>query len=130
MLSKYAARIAQALTATNPSMKIRSDQWEGQPDLGERRDGVGTISLLFRDMIWEQMCKASPHLKGGVLPFAFQIWISRIQRSRRGGPQTSRHQDTLARVVHDVDEAEFEIARSLGYPNPVHLNRFMVPVCL
>ena len=28
--------------------------------------------------------------------------------------------------VHDVDEAEFEIARSFNYPNPVHLNRFVV----
>jgi RNA-dependent RNA polymerase len=28
--------------------------------------------------------------------------------------------------VHDVDEAEFEIARSFDYPNPVHLNRFVV----
>ena len=28
--------------------------------------------------------------------------------------------------VHDVDEAEFEIARSFDYPNPVHLNRLVV----
>jgi hypothetical protein len=27
--------------------------------------------------------------------------------------------------VHDVEEAEFEIARSFDYPNPVHLNRFV-----
>ena len=28
--------------------------------------------------------------------------------------------------VHDVEEAEFEIARSFDYPNPVHLNRLVV----
>jgi RNA-dependent RNA polymerase len=71
MPSKYAARVAQAFTATNPSMKIRSDQWEEQPGLGEHTDGVGTISLLFRDMIWEPMCKAFPHLRGRVPPFTF-----------------------------------------------------------
>ena len=28
--------------------------------------------------------------------------------------------------VHDADETEFEIARSFDYPNPVHLNMFVV----
>ena len=29
-------------------------------------------------------------------------------------------------LVHDIDEAEFEIARSVDYPNPVHLDRFVI----
>jgi hypothetical protein len=37
---------------------------------------------------------------------------------------------TCPRAVHDVDEAEFEIAGLLDYPNPVHLNRFVDLVCL
>jgi RNA-dependent RNA polymerase len=119
MPSKYAARIAQPFTATNPSMKIRSDQWEEQPDLGEYTDGIGT------------MCKAFPHLRGRVLPFAFQYRFlgckgvvvvdhgllgikMRLRESQRKFP------------VHDVDEAEFEIARPYDHPNPVHLNRFVV----
>ena len=28
-------------------------------------------------------------------------------------------------LVHDIDEAKFEIARSVDYPNPVHLGRFV-----
>jgi hypothetical protein len=28
--------------------------------------------------------------------------------------------------VHNVDEAESEMARSFDYPNPVHLDRFVV----
>jgi RNA-dependent RNA polymerase len=131
MPSKYAARIAQAFTATNPSKKIRSDQWEEQPDLGDHTDGVGTISPLFRDKIWEEMCNAFPHLRGRVPPSAFQFRflgykgvvvvdhrlpgiLMRLRESQRKFP------------VHDVDEAEFEIARSFDYPNPVHLNRFVV----
>jgi len=55
--SKYAARIAQAFTATDPSVKIRRDQWEEQDDIGPEdnvfTDGVGTISPQLADMIWE-----------------------------------------------------------------------------
>src|ERR1700692_4153921 len=49
--SKYAARIAQAFTATDPSVRITRDQWEEVDDLGTRpyyfTDGVGTISQLL-----------------------------------------------------------------------------------
>ena len=55
--SKYAARIAQAFTATDPSVRISRDQWEEVPDLGEKpyeyTDGVGTISPELGDMIWK-----------------------------------------------------------------------------
>jgi RNA-dependent RNA polymerase len=130
MPSKYAARIAQAFTATDPSVKIRSDQWEEQPDLGEHTDGVGTISPLLRDIIWEAKCRANPHPREyRVPPSAFQFRflgykgvvvvdyrlqgiLMRLRESQRKFP------------VHDVDEAEFEISQSFDYPNPVHLNRF------
>jgi RNA-dependent RNA polymerase len=131
MPSKYAARIAQAFTATNRSVKIRSDQWEEQPDLGEHTDGVGTISLPLRDIIWEAMCKAFPHLRGRVPPSAIQF---RFLGHKGVVVVDHRLQGILMRLresqckfpVHDVDEAEFEIARSFDYPNPVHLNRFVV----
>jgi len=131
MPSKYAARIAQAFTATKPSVKIRSDQWEEQPDLAEHTDGVGTISYLLRDIIWKAMCKAFPHLGGRVPPSAFQF---RFLGYKGVVVVDHRLQGILMRLresqckfpVHDVDEAEFEIARSFDYPNPVHLNRFVV----
>jgi RNA-dependent RNA polymerase len=34
--AKYAARMAQAFTATDPSVKISRDQWHEVPDLGEK----------------------------------------------------------------------------------------------
>lgn len=58
--SKYAARLAQAFTATDPSVEIRRDQWEQVADLGEDpyffTDGVGTISQALGDRIWEALC--------------------------------------------------------------------------
>lgn len=59
--SKYAARMAQAFTSTDSSVKIRRDQWEEMPDLGPEKylhtDGVGTISRELNDMIWDTLRK-------------------------------------------------------------------------
>ena len=64
--SKYAARLAQAFTATDPSVSITKSQWEEIGDMGEEpylfTDGVGTISRDLADMIWEALCSAKPDL--------------------------------------------------------------------
>jgi len=60
--SKYAARIAQAFTATDPSVRITRDQWEEVDELGTHpyyfTDGVGTISQELGDRIWKTLCEA------------------------------------------------------------------------
>lgn len=61
--SKYAARIAQAFTATDPSVKVTRDQWEEMEDLGDsdngylHTDGVGTMSPELRDLAWAELCR-------------------------------------------------------------------------
>lgn len=77
--SKYAARIAQAFTATDPSVSITRDQWEEMPDLGEEpylyTDGVGTISPELGDMIWEALCAARPEgRRRGIKPSAVSMF--------------------------------------------------------
>ena len=65
--SKYAARLAQAFTATDPSVSIKRAEWEEIDDLGEDpylfTDGVGTISMELGDMIWEALCSAKEDLR-------------------------------------------------------------------
>ena len=65
--SKYAARLAQAFTATDPSVSISHDQCEEMPDMGEEpylfTDGVGTISPKLGEMIWEALCTAKEDLR-------------------------------------------------------------------
>ncbi|KAI9452162.1 RdRP-domain-containing protein [Russula earlei] len=131
--SKYAARIAQAFTATDPSVKIRRDQWEEQQDIGpkgkEHTDGVGTISPQLADMIWEAKRKASRKISDNrVKPSAYQIRflgykgvvvVDRMLKDIRMRLRPSQQKFP----VYDVEEAEIEIARSFDYPNPVHLNR-------
>jgi RNA-dependent RNA polymerase len=82
MPSKYAARIAQAFTATDPSVKIRRDQWEEQVNLGTHTDGVGTISPQLADMIWEAKFKATRNVREHR---GIPISVPRIQGSRRRG---------------------------------------------
>ena len=60
--SKYAARLAQAFTATDPSVQIHRDQWQIVDDLGKEpylfTDGVGTISKDLGNKIWDALCEA------------------------------------------------------------------------
>ena len=62
--SKYAARIAQAFSGTDPSVRIKRDQWEVVPDIGTEphlhTDGQGTISPGLRDLIWDALLEAWP----------------------------------------------------------------------
>ena len=59
--SKYAARLAQAFTATDASIYIRRHEWEEVPDLGSEpylfTDGVGTMSQQLADRIFEEQYK-------------------------------------------------------------------------
>ena len=59
--SKYAARLAQAFTATDASIYIRRNEWEEVPDLGFEpylfTDGVGTVSQQLADRIFEVLFK-------------------------------------------------------------------------
>lgn len=59
--------MAQAFTATDPSVRINEDQWQEIPDLGREphlhTDGCGTISRKLADMIWAALCKDRPHFR-------------------------------------------------------------------
>ncbi|KAI0306234.1 RNA dependent RNA polymerase-domain-containing protein [Multifurca ochricompacta] len=128
--SKYAARIAQAFTATDPSVIISRDQWEEQEDLGPHTDGVGTISPDLADMIWDERCRTSGNLKESrVKPSAYQFRFLGykgvvVVDSRLKGIRMRLRKSQRKFLVHNVTEAGFEIARSFDYPNPVHLNKF------
>ena len=130
--SKYAARIAQAFTATDQSVKIRRDQWEEQPDLGPHTDGVGTISPDLAGLIWEERCKASRKLREHrIKPSAYQFRFLGykgvvVVDHRLEGVKMRLRESQCKFPVDNDDEAPFEIARSFDYPNPVHLNRFVI----
>ncbi len=131
MPSKYAARIAQAFTATDRSVKLQRSQWEEQPDMGTHTDGVGTISPELSGMIWEEKCKSGRNFRETrVQPSAYQFRFLGykgvvVVDNRLEGIKLRLRESQCKFPVNDVEEASFEIARSFDYPNPVHLNRFV-----
>ena len=71
--SKYAARLAQAFTATDPSVSIRRENWEMVEDLGKKpylfTDGVGTISEGLAKDVWNAL-KDNGRGFGDIVPSA------------------------------------------------------------
>jgi RNA-dependent RNA polymerase len=63
MPSKYAARITQAFTSTDPSVKLCCGQWAEQADLGLHTDSIGMILWELADMIWDEKCHATGNLR-------------------------------------------------------------------
>ncbi|KAF8259784.1 RNA dependent RNA polymerase-domain-containing protein [Lactarius quietus] len=127
--TKYAARVAQAFTATDPSVKILRDQWEEQPDLGVHTDGVGTISPKLATMIWEAKCKATGNtrtdrVKPSVYQFRFLGYkgVVVVDHRLEGIKMRLRESQRKFPALND-EAAEFEIVRAFDSPNPVHLNR-------
>ena len=136
MPSMHAAGIAQAFTATEPSVKIRRDQWEEQEDLGPHTNGVGTISPELANIIWEENFRSTSDLtENRVRPSAYQFCFLgysgvvvvdrrlegiklRLRRSQRKFP------------ARDDEVGEFEVVRSFDRPNLAHLNRSVVATTL
>ncbi|KAI6030049.1 RNA dependent RNA polymerase-domain-containing protein [Pisolithus marmoratus] len=136
--SKYGARMAQAFTATDPSVKLHKSQWSTMPDICQNgivfTDGIGTISQELATLIWQTLCRNySDNGANAVQPAAYQI--------RFLGYKGMVAVDPLLKGIHmclrpsmkkfDVegkDFAEIEIASSFGKPMTVRLNRPLVMV--
>ncbi|KAA1469185.1 RdRP-domain-containing protein [Dentipellis sp. KUC8613] len=147
--SKLAARLAQAFTATDPSVVIMKGQWEEMLDLGIGgyihpeddvptndvcTDGVGTISLQLAMMIWDALCNARPGLReNSVMPSAYQIRFLGykgvvVVDYRLEGVKMRLRPSMRKFRSHDVESAEIEIARAFERPNRSYLNRPLVTV--
>ncbi|KAI0029220.1 RdRP-domain-containing protein [Vararia minispora EC-137] len=141
--SKLAARIAQAFTATDPSVNLVIGQWEEMPDIETElpsgrischTDGVGTISPELGDMIWDVMCAASRGYRSNrVRPSAYQIrflgykGVVAIDHRLKGVLMRLRPSQRKFHS-HEVGEAPLEIARAFDYPNAAYLNKPIVMV--
>ncbi|KAH9843166.1 RdRP-domain-containing protein [Rhodofomes roseus] len=135
--SKYAARIAQAFTATDPSVTVTRDQWELVEDLGKDpylfTDGVGTISVELGNRIWDALCRAMPdgRQKKSVKPSAYQIrflgfkGMVAIDERLEGVKMRLRPSMNKFRAL-DEEVGEVEIARAFDKPGTSYLNRPLI----
>ncbi|OBZ65791.1 RNA-dependent RNA polymerase 1 [Grifola frondosa] len=110
--SKYAARIAQAFTATDPSVSIRRDQWEEMPDLA--------------------LCKERPESqRHAIKPSAYQIrflgykGMVVIDERLRGVKMRLRKSMNKFKARNEA-LGEIEIARAFERPGISYLNRPLV----
>ncbi|KAH7908760.1 RNA dependent RNA polymerase-domain-containing protein [Hygrophoropsis aurantiaca] len=135
--SKYAARLAQAFTATDTSIIVQRDQWREIPDIQEGgivfTDGVGTISKELANMIWWALCDGrSDNGKNTVTPSAYQIRFLGYKGMVAVDEQLTgiqmRLRPSMRKYRAKNDWGEIEIARAFDRPNLPHLNRPLVMV--
>ncbi|KAI6122348.1 RNA dependent RNA polymerase-domain-containing protein [Pisolithus croceorrhizus] len=136
--SKYGARMAQAFTATDPSVRLHESQWSEVPDIEERNivftDGVGTISQELADWIWQVLCENySDRGENAVQPTAYQIRFLGYKGMVSVDPYLDGIHMCLRPSmkkfdVPEKDLAGIEIASSFQKPKIPNLNRPLVTV--
>ncbi|KAG6883057.1 hypothetical protein C0993_008118 [Termitomyces sp. T159_Od127] len=140
--SKYAARMAQAFTATDPSVKIRNTEWEEVDDLGQKpylfTDGVGTIAKSLGDEFWATLCAGrGDRREGTVQPSAYQIrflgykgvvGVDEQLDKLSSGIRMRLRKSMNKFPVSKVEWAEIEIAQSFEHPNTCYLNRPLIMI--
>ncbi|KAH8117020.1 RNA dependent RNA polymerase-domain-containing protein [Phellopilus nigrolimitatus] len=133
--AKYAARLAQAFTATDPSVKIALGQWSEIPDMGsepyQHTDGVGTISRKLGSMIWTELCKVNPWFRWMVEPSAYQIrflgykGVVCVDDQLEG--VAMRLRESMRKFqVNKTAVADIEIAKAFHSPGTMYLNRPLI----
>ncbi|KAK0447465.1 RNA dependent RNA polymerase-domain-containing protein [Desarmillaria tabescens] len=140
MPSKWAARLGQAFTSTNPSVTIRRDQWTVVEDLGLKpylhTDGAGTISESLGDEIWERLCEGRrDHGENMIKPSAYQIrflgykGVVAVDPRLDDNPIRMRLRPSMGKFENSqATEANIEIASYFNKPMRSYLNRQLVVI--
>ncbi|KAH7883307.1 RNA dependent RNA polymerase-domain-containing protein [Phlebopus sp. FC_14] len=136
--SKYGARMAQAFSGTDPSVRIHCSQWSVEPDIEENgvnfTDGAGTISPALAEEIWQVLRANLPdHGFSFVEPTAYQIrflgFKGVVYTDTQLEGKCMRLRESMKKF--DVPGEEYgtiEIALAIGKPHTPHLNRSLVMV--
>ncbi|KAF5392927.1 hypothetical protein D9757_001219 [Collybiopsis confluens] len=140
--SKYAARLAQAFTSTESSVRIRRNEWEVMPDMGRKpylhSDGVGTISEELGNEIWRVLCLAHPsRADHAIEPSAYQIRflgfkgvvvVDRELDKTSGGIRMRLRPSMRKFESNSADEADIEISDAFGTPLVAYFNKALVMI--
>ncbi|KAK0484002.1 RNA dependent RNA polymerase-domain-containing protein [Armillaria novae-zelandiae] len=146
--SKWAARIGQAFTATDPSVKVKREEWTEMPDMGTEEnlakgqyihtDGAGTISKSLGDEIWACLCKGRrDHGESAVQPSVYQIRFLGYKGVVAVDPELDHDPNGIRMKLRpsmrkfentQLNEADIEIARAFDRPNTSYLNRPLVMI--
>jgi RNA-dependent RNA polymerase len=148
--SKYAARLGQAFTATDPSVRIPREEFEEVPDIGQgdyiHTDGVGTISKSLGDEIWAKLQRSGSKVKPSAVcqyfvTFGNVVYFTQYQirfmgykgvvsvdekLDEDGKGIRMRLRDSMKKFENSEEKMpEIEIAQDFHHPNVCYLNRFV-----
>ncbi|KAJ3896699.1 RNA dependent RNA polymerase-domain-containing protein [Lentinula edodes] len=140
--SKWAARLAQAFTATESSVKIHKWEWEVVADMGREpylfTDGVGTISESLADEIWAVLCNARLNRgEHAVKPSAYQIrflgfkgivGVDKELDKIPGGIRMRLRPSMRKFENSNAEEADIEIASAYETPMAAYFNKALVMI--
>ncbi|KAI6106628.1 RNA dependent RNA polymerase-domain-containing protein [Pisolithus croceorrhizus] len=136
--SKYGARMAQAFTATDSSIKLHKCHWKEEDDIEQNNivftDGVGVISQELANLIWQKLCESySNDGMNVVQPTAYQIRFLGYKGMVAVDPFLEGIYMCLRKSmrkfdVEGKDYAEIEIASAFGTSTAAQLNRPLVSV--
>ncbi|QRW07366.1 RNA-dependent RNA polymerase [Ceratobasidium sp. AG-Ba] len=135
--ARYGARMAQAFSATDPSIILSPENIHHIPDIitdnGEIfSSGCGTISRALADKVWKGWLDKLPHLrrkqrhKDEPTPSAFQMRIGGCKGVVRIDPKLTGEQLHIRpsmKRFEAPDELGFEIIRTSERPDHCFLNR-------
>ncbi|TFK60639.1 RdRP-domain-containing protein [Pluteus cervinus] len=145
--SKYAARLAQAFTATDPSVDIEECHWEEVADITVTTnvsgkdvkytftDGMGTISQALGDQIWDKLCEnRRDHGARSVKPSVYKIrflgykGVVCVDKELDNHPNgiKMRLRPSMRKFDKASKRAEIEIALAFERPNTCYLNRTLI----
>lgn len=133
----YAARVSQAFSGTEDSVRLHAGQWEEMADIKHHgrcfTDGVGTISPQLAKMIWEKLCQQRSRVFSGPFwPVAFQIRFGGYKGmvavdTRLTGIMMRLRGSMRKFYVHENEYIPIEISRAFEYPGRMFLNRSVQP---
>ncbi|KAH8826875.1 RdRP-domain-containing protein [Flagelloscypha sp. PMI_526] len=141
--SRYAARLAQAFTATDPGVSVAINEWIVTKDLGVKpylhTDGVGTISLTLGRRLWESQLADRPGLGQYQEPSTYQIRFLGFKGVVVVDPLLEQEHPGLHMLLResmlkfeateqDSQSAEIEVVRAFFSPNLPYLNRALIMI--
>lgn len=128
--ARYAARIAQTFSATEPSVRVTPTEWEEIDDIKYNghifTDGVGTVSPDLLGEIWQSLLKSRNASTPGVPPSAYQIRFGGCKGMVVVDPRLKGRKICIRPSMNKFDapdSLDIEIAGSFERPLKMHLNR-------
>ena len=134
--ARYAARLAQAFTATDAAVEVDPGEIIWEKDIVDAKgrsftDGSGLMSYELLSDIWEELQRKNPRLRGSVSPDVLQIRYQGSKGTLTASAELKGRQMVLRHTMIKFaapDIRMIEVAAVFNRPAPFYLNRPLIMV--